>query len=130
MTDEETRARIVKAARAKLAEKLLPALADPRNRLRTVVAMKVLSIVDREIGRGEPRVEAEWQKLKESVASHEGAGELVSSLESAVRSYADELQSKIAAGEVEEAPARASAVKVIRLALLRKIQLTGPVQQG
>jgi hypothetical protein len=130
MSDEQDRQKLVEALRTKLVERLAPALADPRNRLRTIVAVKVLSIVNREIGQGEPRREADWANLKEMVAGQEGATALVSSLEAAVRSYEDELQARIAAGEVEEAPARAAAVKLIRLALLKKLQLLAPVPEA
>jgi hypothetical protein len=130
MSDEQDRQKLVEALRTKLVERLAPALADPRNRLRTIVAVKVLSIVNREIGQGEPRLEADWANLKEIVAGQEGATALVSSLEAAVRSYEDELQARIAAGEVEEAAARAAAVKLIRLALLKKLQLLAPVPEA
>lgn len=123
MSDEETKAKLVKAAREKLAAHLLPALSDPRNRLRTVVAIKVLSIVDREIGKGEPRAQDDWDNLRKTVVGQEGAVELVDNLEAAVKSYGDEVEAKIKAGEADEATARAAAVKVIRLALLKKIQV-------
>ena len=130
MSDEETKQKLAKAARAKLAAQLMPALADPANRLRTAVAIKVLAIVDREIGKGEPRVESDWSKLKEMVAGQEGASELVSNLQASVQTYGDELRAKIAAGEADEKTARAAALKVIRVALLRKIQLAAPTAKA
>jgi uncharacterized protein DUF6285 len=125
--DKRDKQKLVEALRVKLAERLAPVLADPRNRLRTIVAVKVLAIVNREIAQGEPPLDAEWANLKETVAGYEGAAELVSSLEAAVRGFSDDLRARIAAGEVEEAPARAAAAKVIRLALVKKLQLLAPV---
>jgi hypothetical protein len=125
MADEDLKAKVMQAAREKLAQQLLPGLTDPRNRLRTVVAIKVLSLVDREIGKGEPRSGEEWANLKKMVAGQEGAAEMVANLESAVASYADELAAKVKSGEVDEPSARAAAVKVIRLAVLRKIDIGG-----
>ena len=122
--------KLVEALRVKLAERLAPVLADPRNRLRTIVAGKVLAIVNREIGQGSPPLDAEWAALRDTVAGQPGAAELVSTLETSVRGFADDLRARIAAGEVEEAPARAAAVKVIRLALLKKLQLLAPVPES
>ena len=121
MADEQDKDKLAADIRNKLAERLAPVLGDPRNRLRMMVAVKVLAIVNREIGQGAPRLESDWANLKETVASQEGAAELVSSLETAVGTYREELQSRIASGEMEEGPARDAAVKVIQLALLKKL---------
>lgn len=130
MADEQDKDKMAEAIRGKLAERLAPLLGDPRNRLRMLVAMKVLAIVNREIGQGEPRLESDWVNLKEAVAGQEGASELVATLEKAVGTYRDELQSRIAAGEMEEGPARDAAVKVIQLALLRKLGLLAPTPEA
>src|SRR6185503_4371844 len=111
MPDQPSKEELVKLAKQRIAERLLPALKDPANRLRTVVAIKVLSIVDREIGRGEPRRPEDWSQLKEAVVGHEGAPEMVGSLEAAIATYAEDLAAKIKSGEIEEAPARAAALK-------------------
>jgi hypothetical protein len=130
MADEQDKGKLAEAIRDKLAERLAPLLGDPRNRLRMMVAMKVLAIVNREIGQGEPRLQSDWASLKETVAGQEGAPELVASLETAVSTYRDELQSRIAAGEMDEGPAREAAVKVIQLALLKKLGLVEPVRES
>jgi hypothetical protein len=111
------------ALRAKVNERLAPMLADPKGRLKMTVALRVLAIVNREIGQGQPRQESDWTSLKAAVASQEGAGELVASLETAVTAYADELQKRIASGEMEEKPAREAALKVVQAALLKKLGL-------
>jgi hypothetical protein len=98
-------------------------LADPKGRLKMTVALRVLAIVNREIGQGQPRQESDWTSLKAAVASQEGAGELVASLETAVTAYADELQKRIASGDMEEKPAREAALKVVQAALLKKLGL-------
>jgi hypothetical protein len=130
MADEQDKEKLAEAIRGKLAERLEPLLGDPRNRLRMMVAMKVLAIVNREIGQGEPRLQSDWSSLKETVAGQEGVPELVATLETAVGTYRDELQSRIAAGEMEEGPAREAAVKVIQLALLQKLGLLTPVPEA
>ena len=115
--------KIAEALRAKVNARLAPMLADPKGRLKMTVALRVLSIVNREIGEGQPRLDSEWTTLKTAVAGQEGAEELVSSLQAAVRTYADELEKRIASGEIEEKPAREAAVKVVQAALLKKLGL-------
>jgi glycine oxidase len=115
--------KIAEALRAKVTARLAPMLADPKGRLKMTVALRVLSIVNREIGKGEPRLESDWTTLKAAVAGQEGADELVSSLQTAVRTYADELEKRIASGEMEEKQAREAAVKVVQAALLKKLGL-------
>jgi hypothetical protein len=126
MPEDDDKKQLADALRKRLTERLAPVLLDPKNRLRTMVAAKVLSIVNREIGQGQPRLESEWDSLKQTVAGQEGAAELVASLETALQAYAEELRSRVAAGEMEEAGARAAAVKVIQLGLLKKLGLLHP----
>jgi FAD dependent oxidoreductase len=115
--------KIADALRAKVNERLAPIMADPKGRLKMTVALRVLSIVNREIGQGEPRLESDWTTLKAAVAGQEGAPELVASLENAVSAYASELQKRIASGEMEEKSAREAALKVVQAALLKKLGL-------
>ena len=126
MPEDDDKKQLADALRKRLTERLAPVLLDPKNRLRTMVAAKVLSIVNREIGQGQPRQESEWDSLKQTVAGQEGAAELVASLETALQAYAEELRSRVAAGEMEEKGARAAAVKVIQLGLLKKLGLLHP----
>jgi glycine oxidase len=111
------------ALRAKLTERLAPMMADPKGRLKMTVALRVLSIVNREIGQGEPRLESDWDTLKAAVAGQEGAADLVASLQTAVTAYESELEKKIASGEMEEKPAREAALKVVQAAILKKLGL-------
>jgi len=126
MPEDDDKKQLADALRKRLTERLAPVLLDPKNRLRTMVAAKVLSIVNREIGQGQPRLDSEWDSLKQTVAGQEGAAELVASLETALQAYAEELRSRVAAGEMEEKGARAAAVKVIQLGLLKKLGLLHP----
>ena len=115
--------KLADALKAKVNARLAPMLADPKGRLKMTVALRVLAIVNREIGQGEPRLESDWTNLQAAVASQEGAAELVTSLQSAVTAYADELQKRIASGEMEEKPAREAALKIVQTALLKKLGL-------
>ena len=123
MSDQETRDKIAKIARQRLAEKLMPAMSDPKNRIRTMVAIKVLSIVDKQIGKGQGPLDQEWQEVRDMVAAQPGATDLVDTLKATVRSYEEDLEAKISKGGVDEAAARAAAVTVIRVALLKNIKL-------
>jgi hypothetical protein len=120
---DEAKARFIEMAKKKIAGEMLPALKDPRTRMRTVVAMKVLAIVDREIGKGMGHLPDDWNKLRQIVAKSPEAVEMVTRLETAVRGYADDVERKVKAGEVDPAAARDAALRSIRLSLLKKIQI-------
>ncbi len=120
---DEAKARFLKIAKEKIAGEMLPALKDPQTRMRTVVAMKVLAIVDREIGKGMGHLPDEWGKLRQIVAQSPEAVEMVTRLEGAVRSYGEDIERKIKAGEVDAEQGREAALRTIRLNLLKKIQI-------
>lgn len=97
---------------------------DPRLRFRILVAAHVLLIVDRQIGRGEGPLEAEWQRLADMVKEHAGAPELVASLRTAVSQCEATIAAKLAAeGGGDEAMIRKAILAFIRAALLEKLQL-------
>jgi hypothetical protein len=101
---------------------------DPRRRFRILVAAHVLLIVDRQIGRGEGPLEAEWQRLAEMVKDHPGALELVDSLRAAVTQCEATVTSRLAEGKergLDEAAMRAAILTFIRAAVLEKLQLEG-----
>jgi hypothetical protein len=120
---DELKERVIRMAKQQIAGQMLPALKDPRNLMRTMVAIKVLGIVEREIGKGEGPLPGEWAKLKDLVAKSPEAVDMVGKLEDAMGTYAADLDRKIKAGEVDETQARESALKVIRMTLLKKIQI-------
>ena len=115
---EAVRARLEKATRH-----------DPRMRFRILVAAHVLLIVDRQIGRGEGPLEAEWQRLADMVKDHPEALALVDSLRAAVAQCEATIEEKRAAGKDQgggdEATSRKVVLAFIRAALLEKLQLKG-----
>jgi hypothetical protein len=113
----------VEAVRRRLEE---ATRSDPRMRFRILVAAHVLLIVDRQIGRGEGPLEAEWKQLADTVLDHPGAPELVASLRAAVSQCEATVREKLAEAKengVDEAALRQAVLSFIRAALLEKLQL-------
>ena len=118
---EEPRQRGVgEAFRLRLERDVLPRLADPKN-MRSAVAVRVMSIVDRQIGQGDASAKAEWQDLREFVKDHPAGLAVVENLEAAVTKYEQNLEKQIAAG-ADEAQVRKSAAGLINMAVMSKIK--------
>lgn len=122
--DPKDREAAVEAVRVRLEEATKN---DPRVRFRIMVAAHVLLIVDRQIGKGEAGVDAEWARLRELVKDHPGAPELVSSLKTAVDACDASVEEKLreAPGE-DEAAMRKAILTFIKAALLEKLQVGMP----
>jgi hypothetical protein len=83
----------------------------------------LLGIVDREIGRGEPRRPEDWARLRTLAVGHPGAAELVASLEEVLEQAAEEMTAHARAG-VDLVRIRQSVVELIRVSLLKKLGLS------
>jgi hypothetical protein len=86
---------MVRRALERVEKELLPKLKSSKLRLRTVVAVNVLAIVDRQIGRGEGPLPEEWERLRGFVKDFPDALALVQSLEGAIAKYDADLRQKI-----------------------------------
>src|ERR1700677_2633772 len=64
MQDRPSAAELVRAVIEHLEREVLPALADPKLRYRTLVAAHVLSVVEREMERGEDAARQELEGLR------------------------------------------------------------------
>lgn len=124
MTEGKSKAdpEMVKAMLAKLQERLVPRLQDARIRRRTVVAVKVLSIVDRRIAKGIDPQPGEWDDVRAAVKEKPTAIPLIDAVEAAVEKYALDLKEKLKDGDVEnEAGARQAAAGIIRATIMSKL---------
>ncbi|MDT8305069.1 MAG: DUF6285 domain-containing protein [Anaerolineae bacterium] len=63
MQDRPTASELLEAVQAHLAENVVPALAEPQLRFRTLVAANVLGIVTRELALTGVQIPDEWQRL-------------------------------------------------------------------
>jgi hypothetical protein len=125
MTDSKAKAdpEMVKAMLAKLQERLVPKLQDARIRRRTVVAVKVLSIVDRRIAKGLDPQPGEWDDVRGAVKEKPAAIPLIDAVEAAVEKFAADLKEKLQGGDAEnEARARQAAAGMIRATIMSKLK--------
>ena len=123
MTERKADPEMVKAMLAKLQERLVPKLQDPRIRRRTVVAVKVLSIVDRRIAKGLDPQPGEWDDVRNAVKEKPAAIPLIDAVEAAVEKYAVELKDKLKDGDAQTgAAARQAAAGLIRATIMAKLK--------
>jgi hypothetical protein len=123
MTDRKADPEMVKAMLAKLQERLVPKLQDSRIRRRTVVAVKVLSIIDRRIAKGLDAQPGEWDDVRGALKEKPEAIPLIDAVQAAVEKYADELQQKLKDGDAEnEAGARQAAAGLLRATIMSKLK--------
>ena len=123
MTDRKADPEMVKAMLAKLQERLVPKLQDARIRRRTVVAVKVLSIIDRRIAKGLDPQPGEWDDVRGALKEKPEAIPLIDAVQAAVEKYADELKTKLQDGDaVNEAGARQAAAGLLRATIMSKLK--------
>jgi hypothetical protein len=123
MTDTKADPEMVKAMLAKLQERLVPKLQDPRIRRRTVVAVKVLSIIDRRIAKAQDPQPGEWDEVRSALKEKPEAIPLIDAVEAAVEKYASELKEKMKDGDAEnEAGARQAAAGLLRATIMSKLK--------
>lgn len=123
MTERKADPEMVKAMLAKLQERLVPKLQDPRIRRRTVVAVKVLSIIDRRIAKGLDPQPGEWDDVRSALQTKPDAIPLIDAVEAAVEKYAAELKDKLKDGDAEnEAGARQAAAGLLRATIMSKLK--------
>jgi hypothetical protein len=120
---------MVKQIRAKLEERLIPKLQGKRFRRKTVVAIKVMSIIDHRIGRGEPVKPGAWDEVREAVKERPEALPQIDAVEAAIEKFAAELDVKFAAGSENVEVARAAAAKILGTAIMRKLKLASETDE-
>lgn len=100
---------------------LIPKLKSPKGQLRSIVAVHVLTIVERQIGRGEGPLNEEWDQLREVVKNYPKASQLIEGLHAAISKYEEDLLAKVREAEADEEQLRKAAYGVIASALMAKL---------
>jgi hypothetical protein len=132
MTESNPKAdpEMVKAIRAKLEERLIPKLQGKRFRRKTVVALKVLSIIDHRIGKGEPPNPEAWEVVRTAVRTDRPeALPQIDAAEAAIEKFALELDTKLVAGGENVATARATAAKILGVGIMKKLKLASETDE-
>jgi len=124
MHDRPTPLELTAAVRHFLETELVPHLNDPRLRFLTLVAIHVLSIVERQAAVEEMhlRQEAEWLS---QILAHP-----ISALPDAVSLGNQELCQRIRAGEYDEPQRLAELLQQLRVPVERKLQVANPRYLG
>lgn len=94
---------------------------ESERRLNTVL----LAIIEREVGRGEPRRAEDWSALREMAARHPTGTDLVGTFESVIDRCNQELVQRFGTHGVDLTRLRESVVMLIRVSLAKKLGLGG-----
>lgn len=122
MTENKVDPELAKRLKDKLENELLPKLHSSKIKTRTVIAVNVIALVDRQIGKAEGPLEAEWEKLRGYVQDQPKAVKLVADLQAAVLKYDEELRNKTDDAEADEDAMRKAANGIIRSAVMAKLK--------
>jgi hypothetical protein len=106
----------------RLETELIPRLQNQKIRTRTAVAVAIIALVDRQIGRGEGKLDQEWERLRDMTRDQPKALNLVETLKGAIDQYDDELRAKATEAEADETAMRQAATGVIRGAIMAKLK--------
>jgi hypothetical protein len=96
-------------------------LPSPKISMRSAVALAIMAIVDRQIGKGDPEAGKEWGKLRDIVQAHPAANMQVTELQAALEKYDEDLQKQIQAG-ADEAQVRRTAATIVKMAIMSKMK--------
>jgi hypothetical protein len=83
----------------------------------------LLGIMEREIGRGEPRRPEDWARLHALAVAHPGTSDLVTTLEGVIRQCNEEMTSRFGSSGDDLSKIRQSVLALIRVSLLKKLGL-------
>ncbi|HKC12918.1 MAG TPA: hypothetical protein VKI41_12870 [Vicinamibacteria bacterium] len=83
----------------------------------------LLGIMEREIGRGEPRRPEDWARLYALAVGHPGTSDLVTTLEGVIRQCNEEMTSRFGGAGGDLSKIRQSVLALIRVSLLKKLGL-------
>jgi hypothetical protein len=106
----------------RLETELIPKLQNSKIRTRTAVAVSVMALVDRQIGKGEGALDEEWDKLRQLTKDQPKAQKLVEDVRAALDKCDQELRTKAAEAEADEPALRQAANGVIRGAIMAKLK--------
>jgi hypothetical protein len=122
MTEKKADPELAKRLKEKLEKELIPRLQSSKIQMRTVVAVNVIALVDRQIGKGEGPLEAEWEKLRVLVQDRPKAVKLITDLQAAMLKYDEELRASLEQAEADEEAMRKAANGIIRSAVMAKLK--------
>jgi hypothetical protein len=122
MHSRPTAAELIEAVREHIEREILPTLSDPRLRFQTLVAAHALSIVERELNRGEEPSRQFLGRLQSmgltALAEEERPGSW--------REAEESLCQRIRRGDADQGAFREEALAHIRATLLERLRVASP----
>ena len=126
MNDRPTALELIAAVRAYLEGELMPTLTDARLRFQTLIAVNVLSIVERELQGEEQQLSEEWESLAPMLDMAGPMPLRLSELKQQVRDAHSLLCRRIRAGEFDEPSRFAALSKQLCRCVERKLAVANP----
>lgn len=130
MQDRPTALELLAAVREFLQQEIAPGLQEHRQRFRTLIAINVLAVVERELAGEEDQLRAEWRRL---VALDNTPGQPEPALpetRAALRADIDArkrwLCARIQAGATDDGPWRAAVLNYTRWSVEEKLRIANP----
>jgi hypothetical protein len=126
MVDQPSAEDLVEAVRHFLETELVPTLTDPRQRFRTLVAINVLAIVNRELAGQEGRLHEDWTTLETLLGEGGSPPARLSLLKADLQNRNARLVERIQAGEFDAPERFALLIEQLRLLVDRKLEVNNP----
>jgi hypothetical protein len=130
MQDRPTAPELLAAVREFLQQEIAPALQDHRQRFRTLIAMNVLAVVERELAGEEDQLRAEWRRLValDSVPGQPAAvlPDTLAALRADIAARKRQLCAQIQAGAADDGPWRVDVLDYACWAVEEKLRVANP----
>jgi len=127
MQDRPEASELINAVASFVERELLPTLTDPRLRFRALVAVNVLSIVEREIAQGEAMLFAEWQRLLPLLGRPtEAPPPSTEELHASVLALNRQLCARIRAGDADAGPWYEDVLAHAEATVIEKLRVANP----
>ena len=126
MSDRPTAAELVLAVRQYLEREIIPTLSDARLRFQTLVAVNVLTVIERELETEEEHLLQEWQWLAELLPLNGPAPQRLAALKRALGEGNEQLCQRIRQGAFDEHSLFMALSRQLRQVVERKLLVANP----
>jgi hypothetical protein len=129
MQDRPTAVELLNAVREFLEQDVMPGL-EGRKRFHALVSANVLAIVARELAGEETMLVAEWERLRNLLATDDAAPARLTELRMAVEMLTHRLCDRIRAGDADAGPFGDAVRAHVRATVVDKLRIANPKYLG
>lgn len=129
MQDRPTASELLAAVREFLGQEIVPTLRDQRQKFRTLIAVNVLGVIERELSGEDERLRAEWRRLHTLLTADTtppAAPPSLDVLRATIDAQKRDLCARIQAGEADSGPWRLDVLAYTRWAVAEKLRVSNP----